>query len=68
MISPTKLRGSFLTCYSLWFGIGQLLGSVVLEILMQVAPMNYKGAFYAEMVILAMFLPGLIYAPESPCE
>jgi MFS family permease len=65
-IAPPKIRGMFLSMYSFFWGIGILVGSIALYVSAQVDPMNWKGAFYAQFVLLGLFLPALVLAPETP--
>ena len=54
--------------YSLFFGLGQLACSVGLQIVNVSTPFGYRNAFYSEFVLLGLFVPALVFAPESPCE
>jgi hypothetical protein len=54
--------------YSLFFGLGQLACSVGLQIVNVSTPYGYRNAFYSEFVLLGLFLPALVFAPESPCK
>ncbi|KAJ9121876.1 hypothetical protein QFC24_004458 [Naganishia onofrii] len=65
-IAPTPIRGALLAMYSLCFAVGQLSASIALQIIATTSPLNYKLAFYSEFVFLGMFIPALIFAPESP--
>lgn len=61
---PARIRGALLSSYSLFFGVGQIIGSVALNI---IADQNqYRTVFYSEFAFLGLFLPALLFAPESP--
>lgn len=65
-VAPTKVRGAMILLYAIMFAVGGLLGTVMLNEVANYAPLNYKIAFYTEYGVLAIFLPGVILAPESP--
>lgn len=65
-IAPTRIRGLCLAAYSLWGAVGQLLGAVTLNLVAQTRPMDYKIVFYTEFVFVALLIPSLVFAPESP--
>ena len=65
-IAPPKIRGMFLSMYSFFWGIGILVGSIALYVSEQIDPLKWKGPFYAQFVLLGLFLPGLILSPETP--
>jgi hypothetical protein len=46
--------------------MGQMLGNITLNLVNKYQPMNYRIVFYTQFVFLALFLPTLILAPESP--
>ncbi|GFZ52068.1 hypothetical protein JCM24511_09840 [Saitozyma sp. JCM 24511] len=64
-ISPTALRTGLLTIYSVWFGVGQFAAAIALQIV-ETHNLNWRSAFYSEIVFLGLFLPVAIFAPESP--
>lgn len=65
---PVRIRGSLLAMYSLFFGLGQLACSIGLQIVNVSTPFGYRNAFYSEFVLLGLFVPALVFAPESPCK
>jgi SP family general alpha glucoside:H+ symporter-like MFS transporter len=67
-VAPTKVRGAMILLYAIMFAVGGLLGTVMLNEVANYAPLNYKIAFYTEYGVLAIFLPGVILAPESPSK
>lgn len=60
-----KIRGALLAMYSVAFGLGQLAGAIGLQTI--ALDMSYRKVFYSEFVFLGLFLPALLFAPESPC-
>lgn len=65
-VAPAKIRGSFSIMYAIGFAVGGLLGTVMLNEIANRSPMDYKWAFISEFFVLGLFLPGLIFSPETP--
>ena len=67
-VAPVKIRGALLTLYAIMFAVGGVLGTVTLNEIANYAPLRYKIAFYSEFGVLALFLPTVVFAPETPSE
>ncbi|KAL6705693.1 hypothetical protein ACN47E_006482 [Coniothyrium glycines] len=65
-ISPSQLRGVFISAYSFWFVAGQLFASVALDRLHIKDPYNFRTPIYTQWAMIG--LAGLIFVllPESP--
>ncbi|KAF2025711.1 general substrate transporter [Setomelanomma holmii] len=65
-ISPSQLRGVFISAYSFWFVLGQLFASVALNRLHLVDPLNFRTPIYTQWAMIG--LAGIIFVllPESP--
>ncbi|KAL4747009.1 hypothetical protein BDW72DRAFT_209932 [Aspergillus terricola var. indicus] len=65
-VAPTRIRGAFLMCYSLWFALGQFFAPVALQVLNQSNPNNYLTAVYTQWSQIGLMLIIYIFIPESP--
>lgn len=64
-ISPPHIRSTMLFVYSIWYSVGAFVGIIAGQIITSTgAP--YQHAFYSELVFLGLFVPALIFAPETP--
>ncbi|WRT68232.1 uncharacterized protein IL334_005208 [Kwoniella shivajii] len=63
-VAPVRSRGAVLSFYSLAFALGQLASAVGLQII--ATKSQYRNIFYSEFIFLALFIPALVFAPESP--
>lgn len=67
-VSPTNIRGAMITLYAISFAFGSFLANFVTYGISIGSPLNYRVAFYCEIGMVITFLPGAIFAPESPSE
>jgi sugar porter (SP) family MFS transporter len=65
-IAPTKIRGMCLNLYVFFWSVGILSGSVGLYIAEGIDKYNFRLSFYGQFVFAAVFIPSLVFAPESP--
>ncbi|KAL2802022.1 general substrate transporter [Aspergillus granulosus] len=65
-VSPVRIRGAFLMCYSLWFTMGQFFAPVALQVLNTNNPDNYLTAIYTQWSQIGLMLLIYIFIPESP--
>jgi sugar porter (SP) family MFS transporter len=65
-IAPPKIRGAFLSGYSFFWGMGSLVGAIALYAAEIIDPLNWKQVFYAQFVFLGLFIPAVVFIPESP--
>lgn len=64
-LSPSGLRGAYLTAYSWMYALGQFASAVALQIV-QTHNLSWRSAFYSEIVFVGIFVPVIILLPESP--
>lgn len=65
-ISMPQVRGSLIGAYSQGITFGQLPCAIGLEVLQKTVPNEYRRIFYAEFVVVAIWLVPLFVLPESP--
>lgn len=65
-ITTPAFRGIHLAFFSFAFALGQLFSSIALEVLEKTKPLAYKNAFYSEFVIVGIWIPIMLFLPESP--
>lgn len=65
-ITTPQFRGIQLACFSFAFALGQLFCAIALEVLQQTKPLAYRNAFYSEFVIVGIWIPIMLFLPESP--
>ncbi|WVW85797.1 hypothetical protein I302_107835 [Kwoniella bestiolae CBS 10118] len=63
-VAPVRARGAVLAAYSFAFALGQLAAAIGLQII--ATHDQYRVIFYSEFVLLGLFIPALIFAPETP--
>ncbi|KAL1413457.1 hypothetical protein Q8F55_001224 [Vanrija albida] len=61
-----QFRGIHLACFSFAWALGGFFSSIGMEILQKTTPLKYKNAFYSEFVIVGVWIPVLLFLPESP--
>jgi MFS family permease len=67
-VSPTNVRGAMITLYAISFAFGSFLANFVTYAISVSSPSSYRIAFYCEIGMVITFLPGALFAPESPCK
>ncbi|RSL97228.1 hypothetical protein CDV31_013136 [Fusarium ambrosium] len=65
-VAPTRVRGTFLTCYSLWWITGQFFAPVALQVIGQYDPMNFRLPIYTQWSQIGLMLIVYLCIPESP--
>ncbi|KAH7093519.1 general substrate transporter [Paraphoma chrysanthemicola] len=65
-ISPTQLRGVFISAYSFWFVVGQLFASVALDKLHISDPYNFRTPIYTQWAMVGVAGIVFVLLPESP--
>ncbi|KAL1889058.1 hypothetical protein Sste5346_009123 [Sporothrix stenoceras] len=66
-IAPPQLRGTLLCMYGFFFAIGQLVASVILYVLSNTRPLDWRVAVYTEWSFHGLWIIcGLPWLPESP--
>lgn len=65
-VAPTRVRGTFLMCYSLWWITGQFFGPVALQVMGQYDPKNYLVPVYTQWSQIGLMLIVYLCIPESP--
>lgn len=61
-----QFRGIHLSCFSFAFALGGFLSAIALQILELTHPLAYRNAFYSEFVIVGVWIPVMLFLPESP--
>ncbi|CAK7215478.1 hypothetical protein SBRCBS47491_002495 [Sporothrix bragantina] len=66
-IAPPQLRGTLLCMYGFFFAIGQLVASVILYVIQNTRPLDWRLAVYTEWSFHGLWIVfGLLWLPESP--
>jgi MFS family permease len=65
-ISPVRIRGAFLMCYSLWWLIGQFFAPIALQVMSTYDPLNYLTPVYTQWAQIGLMLVIYLVIPESP--
>ncbi|KAF5240366.1 hypothetical protein FANTH_9626 [Fusarium anthophilum] len=65
-IAPTRVRGTFLMCYSFWWIVGQFFAPVALQVLHEQDPKDYLTALYTQWSQVGLMLLIYVFLPESP--
>lgn len=60
------LRGALVATYNFWFGVGQFVGAIALQI--QVGLVGYKQTIYSQWVFIGVMAIVWFIVPESPCQ
>jgi hypothetical protein len=66
-ISLPQYRGALLSWYAISMAIGQFIVAIANQIVAS-TPGNYRRVFYSEFVMLGLWLPCLLWCPESPSK
>lgn len=61
-----QFSGDVMGAFALGFSFGQLPCAVGLEVLFQTAPLAFRRIFYAQFVVVGLWLVPLLLVPESP--
>lgn len=64
-ITHTNMRGFFLMAYSLFVAFGQTAGTVSLRVVNENG-IVWRNVFFSEFVFVGIFIPALVFCPESP--
>ncbi|KAF2014274.1 MFS general substrate transporter [Aaosphaeria arxii CBS 175.79] len=64
--SPVNIRGAMIVCYGFWTVIGKFLANLVLMLVQQTNPMNYKVPILTQWGFVGMMLPIFLWLPETP--
>lgn len=65
-VSPTRIRGALLMCYSLWWSLGGFFAPVALQVLSETNATNYKIPIYTQWAQVGIMLIVYLLVPESP--
>lgn len=65
-ISPTKIRGALLCLYPFMYALGQLCGTVAVQVMILTSPLRYRRILYAQYLFIGIAVAGLGLLPESP--
>jgi hypothetical protein len=65
-LAMPQMRGTCMGAFGLGFSLGQLPCAIGLEVLNQTAPHAFRRIFYAQFVLVGVWLPVLFLIPESP--
>ncbi|KAL2831035.1 general substrate transporter [Aspergillus pseudoustus] len=65
-VSPVRIRGAFLMCYSLWWLIGQFFAPIALQVMSTYDPDNYLTPVYTQWSQIGLMLIIYLFVPESP--
>ncbi|KAL4981678.1 general substrate transporter [Aspergillus falconensis] len=65
-VSPIRIRGAFLMCYSLWWLIGQFFAPVALQVMSTYDRDNYLTPVYTQWAQIGLMLIIYLAIPESP--
>ena len=65
-IAPTQLRGFLINAYTFWFVLGQLFGSVALNELNHLNPLDFRTAIYSQWAMIGLMLICFLLLPETP--
>lgn len=65
-LTMPQFRGDVMGAFALGFSTGQLPCAVGLEVLFKTAPLEFRRIFYAQFVVVGLWLIPLFLVPESP--
>jgi MFS family permease len=65
-VAPTRIRGTFLMMYSVWWVTGQFFGTLALQVLSKKDPMDYLTPVYSQFAQVGVMLVIYLVLPESP--
>ncbi|KAF1949814.1 MFS general substrate transporter [Byssothecium circinans] len=65
-IAPTRVRGVYLMCYSVWWMTGQFFAPVALQVMTEQDPMDYLTVVYTQWGLIALMFLIYLGLPESP--
>ncbi|KAH8585911.1 general substrate transporter [Bisporella sp. PMI_857] len=65
-LAPTQLKGFLINAYTFWFVLGQLAGSVSLNRLHTIAPMDFRTPIYTQWAMIGAMLAIFLVIPETP--
>ncbi|KAF7556019.1 hypothetical protein G7Z17_g1692 [Cylindrodendrum hubeiense] len=64
--SPVNIRGAMIVAYGFWNVIGKFLANLVLMLVQETNPENYKVPILTQWGFLAIMLPIFLWLPETP--
>ncbi|OAL44872.1 MFS general substrate transporter [Pyrenochaeta sp. DS3sAY3a] len=64
--SPANIRGAMIVCYGFWNVIGKFLANLVLMLVQESNPLNYKAPILTQWGFLGIMLPIFLWLPETP--
>ncbi|KAF2762654.1 general substrate transporter [Pseudovirgaria hyperparasitica] len=65
-LAPTQLRGFLINAYSFWFVLGQLCGSIALNEIHKLEPLNFRLAIYTQWAMVGGMGLIFVFLPETP--
>jgi MFS family permease len=66
--APVNIRGAMLFCYGFWNRIGNFLAPLVLLLVQNNDPMNYRVPILTQWGFLGVMLPVFLWLPETAGE
>jgi MFS family permease len=63
--APVNIRGAMLFCYGFWNRIGNFLAPLVLLLVQNNDPMNYRVPILTQWGFLGVMLPVFLWLPET---
>ncbi|KAM5343421.1 hypothetical protein ACJ41O_011958 [Fusarium nematophilum] len=64
--SPVNIRGAMIVAYGFWNVIGKFLANLVLMLVQETNPENYKVPILTQWGFLGIMLPIFLWLPETP--
>ncbi|KAH7121442.1 general substrate transporter [Dactylonectria macrodidyma] len=64
--SPVNIRGAMIVTYGFWNVIGKFLANLVLMLVQETNPENYKAPILTQWGFLGIMLPIFLWLPETP--
>jgi MFS family permease len=65
-LSPVNIRGGMIFIYAFWYTVGKVFANMVLMVVQEVSPDNYKIPILTQWGLLGIMLPVCLWIPESP--
>ncbi|KAF9878618.1 hypothetical protein CkaCkLH20_04110 [Colletotrichum karsti] len=64
--SPVNIRGAMIVAYGFWNVIGKFLANLVLMLVQETNPLDYKTPILTQWGFLGVMLPIFLWLPETP--